>query len=244
MDSSLVVGFLSGIAGLAIAVMVLGPDSPKKKKKDGRQEEPRPPKVERMQEDLQLPEQTQYLPIADLPQGPPPRSFYTRENAWVPGMRMGVMVPDGMIRDSYPFPLGATPFPIPPESGIVNTYAPNLPPASFRRPFPFVNSLDLGLVGPHPGLDGLPVVGLGAKVGILSLVGTRPPGAKNEILNLFARPIAPVDDQYEFRVQDRDGFVINLDQRYLEDKQVITGITGKPGEWLVTLDSPYTFVWR
>ncbi len=66
------------------------------------------------------------------------------------------------------------------------------------------------------------------KAGILTSTNVSvSPG--NRILNLFRRPIAPLQDLWEYQVQDKDGFVIRLDNKYIEDGDIITHIIGKEG---------------
>jgi len=53
-----------------------------------------------------------------------------------------------------------------------------------------------------------------------------------EILNFYRRPIAPMQDLWENTVQDKDGFIIYLeDKKLIEDGDVIEHITGKDGKW-------------
>lgn len=62
------------------------------------------------------------------------------------------------------------------------------------------------------------------KIGILT--------KENEILNLFRRPIAPMQELWEYQVQDKDGFVIKLNEKkYIENGDVIPNIIGKSGPW-------------
>ncbi len=56
------------------------------------------------------------------------------------------------------------------------------------------------------------------------------------ILNLYRRPIAPLQDLFEYSVQDKDGFIIPLrETKYLEDGDIIKNIRGKEskGSWKV-----------
>lgn len=62
------------------------------------------------------------------------------------------------------------------------------------------------------------------KIGILT--------KEKEILNLFQRPIAPMQDLWEYQVQDKNGFVIKLEEKkYIENGDVIPFVIGKNGPW-------------
>lgn len=79
------------------------------------------------------------------------------------------------------------------------------------------------------------------KVGILTSFR-----GKNTILNLFMRPIAPNQNLWEYQVQDKNGFIIKLDQtRYLEDGDEIKNIIGKHdmGPWRVHMFAQNKYVW-
>lgn len=55
---------------------------------------------------------------------------------------------------------------------------------------------------------------------------------ENELLNLFRRGIAPVQDVWEYMVQDKDGFVIKLEnRRYINDGDVVDHVIGKGGPY-------------
>jgi len=49
------------------------------------------------------------------------------------------------------------------------------------------------------------------------------------ILNVYAKPIAPLQDLYRYSVQDKDGFIVPLEETYLEDGDVIRSVPGKEG---------------
>lgn len=87
------------------------------------------------------------------------------------------------------------------------------------------------------------------KVGILTLINERKGDTdhkehKENILNLYRRPIAPLQDLFEYSVQDRDGFIILLKHKnLLEDKDIIRYIPGKPGEWIFHDFVQNKYVW-
>lgn len=72
------------------------------------------------------------------------------------------------------------------------------------------------------------------RIGILKTVDL----TEDSILNLYRRAISPRNDLYEYRVKDKDGFIIDLDQTYLENEDVIDSLPGKEsmGAWDVSID--------
>ncbi len=55
----------------------------------------------------------------------------------------------------------------------------------------------------------------------------------DKIMNLYRRPIAPLQDLFEYSVQNKDGFVIPLRDQYLENGDIIENIPGIRGKWKV-----------
>lgn len=82
------------------------------------------------------------------------------------------------------------------------------------------------------------------KIGLL--IQENPKGKYNtKIMNLYRRPIAPLQDLFEYVTQDRDGFLIPLVQtKYLEDGDILKNITGKPGLWKakIFVNDKYVFM--
>jgi hypothetical protein len=69
---------------------------------------------------------------------------------------------------------------------------------------------------------------------------------KDAILNLYIRPIAPGQDVWEYQVEDKDGFVIPLDNRsFIEDGDIVKYIPGKRdmGPWKANIFSGNRYVW-
>ena len=57
-------------------------------------------------------------------------------------------------------------------------------------------------------------------------------GKDSELLNLFRRAIAPVQDVWEYMVQDRDGFIIKLEnRRFIENGDIVDHVIGKGGPY-------------
>ena len=74
------------------------------------------------------------------------------------------------------------------------------------------------------------------KVGIVS--------QEDKIMNLYRRPIAPLQDLFEYNVQDKDGFIINLKGvQFLEDGDILDDVIGKPGKWIVHDFVKNKYVW-
>ena len=110
----------------------------------------------------------------------------------------------------------------------IGTIKPNIFEPSPR----FVSSVDLDA----PGRE---VMSSWSKLGLLLSNDPEP-----KILNLYGRPIAPMQDLYQYRVEDKDGFVIPLEQnRFLEQGDQVSHIPGKPGVWKVKLYQTSKYVW-
>lgn len=157
-----------------------------------------------------------------------------------PGIPMGVPVPAGTLKatDGYysytpgygsrgglgeDFPYQQRPL----TSG--DFFRPGVSPSSFigsvdaYAPFPEVNT-------PWE------------KAGILT--STR--HEKNAILNLYRRPISPMQELWEYQVQDKDGFMIKLDRvKYLEDGDLVHDVIGKHGlgPWRAHVFVRNKYVW-
>lgn len=66
----------------------------------------------------------------------------------------------------------------------------------------------------------------------------------HKLLNLWSRPIIPLQDIFQYQAEDKNGFIIPLrDTRYLEDGDVVNNIPGKPGVWRVDLFQTSKYVW-
>jgi hypothetical protein len=83
------------------------------------------------------------------------------------------------------------------------------------------------------------------KAGILTSTVIRK-GGEDEILNLYRRPIAPLQDLWEYQVQDKNGFVIKLENvKYLENGDLVQHVIGKQGlgPWKVHIFVTNKYVW-
>lgn len=81
------------------------------------------------------------------------------------------------------------------------------------------------------------------KTGILTNIQNNN-STENELLNLYRKPIAPLQDLFEYTVQDKNGFIIRLEHTdFLEDGDIIPHITGKNGKWKVHKYIDNKWVW-
>lgn len=81
------------------------------------------------------------------------------------------------------------------------------------------------------------------KIGIVQTVNE----SDTTIMNLYRRPIAPLQDLYEYAVQDKDGFIVPLvGVAYLEDGDIVNTIPGREslGKWQVNIyvNNKYVYV--
>lgn len=80
------------------------------------------------------------------------------------------------------------------------------------------------------------------KIGILTTVNP----SEDTILNLFRRPIAPLQDLFEYTTQDKNGFVIPLERRSLiENDDIIERVRGyeNKGPWRANIFVNNKFIW-
>jgi hypothetical protein len=67
----------------------------------------------------------------------------------------------------------------------------------------------------------------------------------HELLNLYRRAIAPVQDVWEYTVQDKNGFIIKLENRkFIENGDVVDHVIGKGGPFKahVFVQNKYIYV--
>jgi hypothetical protein len=112
------------------------------------------------------------------------------------------------------------------------------PPLALERP---VAPRNISFVGSADSFSPAPEVRTQwEKVGLLTSVRHE----KDAIMNLFRRPIAPLQDLWEYNAQDKNGFVIKLKQtNFLEDGDVVQHVIGKEGPWRVHIFSDNKWVW-
>jgi hypothetical protein len=153
----------------------------------------------------------------------------------IPGRPMGVPVPQNAMRDTNERMNRRM-------SGASNGYR-NATLESFGSPFGLIN-------GPVPSTPFYGSVDAWApfrpigtdyeKVGILTSANG------DHILNLFRRPIAPVQELWEYAAEDKNGFFIRLNTtRYLEDGDLVHHVDGKAGmgPWTVHMYVTNKYIW-
>lgn len=117
-------------------------------------------------------------------------------------------------------------------------YGPNVPVANV----PFFGSVNS--YAPFP-----EVITPWEKSGILTSISTPEldlagrGGTSPQILNLYRRPIAPLQDLWEYQVQDKNGFVIKLHAKYLQNGDIVPHVTGKEGSWRVHDYVQNKYIW-
>jgi len=99
---------------------------------------------------------------------------------------------------------------------------------------PFISSVNA--FAPFPEVDSAY-----EKRGILQTVDEN----DTTILNVYARPIAPLQDLFRYTVQDKDGFIVPLEQNYLENGDIVPEVVGKEalGKWRFRDFVKDKFVW-
>lgn len=105
-----------------------------------------------------------------------------------------------------------------------------------RSPSPdggFFKPYGVGTISSQPSFSPFPEAGgEWEKVGILTQDGATGEGT---IMNVFRKPIAPLQDLFQYTVQDRDDFIIRLNSTgLLEDGDKVTDIPSKAGTWTFT----------
>jgi len=192
---------------------------------------------------------------------------YGGQNGPAVGKPMHVPVPAGTLKDYndryrntvsggyaggnnlYPPPPSmSTPgyYTPPPVQPYYPSYSPPAYPPTFTptsrylpdSPYPVAPSAWFGSV--NPGAPFPPVAPAWQPAGLL----TREGQPESELLNLYRRPIAPLQEVWEYVAQDKNGFMINLAaQRYLNDGDLIHHVIGKGGPWRVHLSAGSKWVW-
>lgn len=107
-------------------------------------------------------------------------------------------------------------------------YGPNIPVSNV----PFIGSVNA--YAPFPEVNNP-----WEKAGVLSSQS-----GKERLLNLYRRPIAPLQDLWEYQVQDKNGFVIKLNAKYLQNGDIVHHITGEEGgPWKVHDYVQNKYIW-
>ena len=121
-------------------------------------------------------------------------------------------------------------------------------PGGFFRPYGGRTGHSTGFFGSASSFSPYPeIASAWEKVGLLTTTETSGPNVgKGVILNLFRRPIAPMHEVWEYRVEDRDGFFIVLpNQNEIRDGDEIPSVVGKGdlGPWKVSLFVKNKWIW-
>lgn len=101
---------------------------------------------------------------------------------------------------------------------------------------PFISSVSS--YSPYPAVESC-----WEKIGILtSSLSDANPNSEKNLLNLYRRPIAPIQHLWEYQVQDAAGFVIKLKDREIRNGDSIT-VPGKQGTWTAKLFTKDKWIW-
>lgn len=66
----------------------------------------------------------------------------------------------------------------------------------------------------------------------------------SEILNAYRRPIAPLQDLFEYMAQDKNGFIIKLHEKYLNNGDIVPRIIGKGGPFRLHAFEQNKWIWQ
>lgn len=143
-------------------------------------------------------------------------------------------IQDVYIPEKIPGHLVGEPMNVPVPIGTMRQFSPRLN-HQFTRTAPglhFIGSVDA--YAPFKDVDTQY-----ERIGILTSLDNK------EILDLFRRPIAPLQDLWQYEARDKNDFFIQLRQtRYIENNDIIDHIDGKQGPFRahVYLDNKYVWV--
>lgn len=184
----------------------------------------------------------------------PARSAYDSVNMGpTPGRMLNIPVPQGSLKttnEHYKYPFYYQQKPLAPYD-FFKPYGPNAssmqngllyaddPFYTKDRPYlEFSNTGDVPFIGSVNSYAPFAEVQTPwEKSGILTKIG------EEQILNIYRRPIAPVNDIFEYMVQDKDGFMIPLKNTFLENEDVVNYIPGKGGPWKVHIYVNNKYIW-
>ena len=179
-----------------------------------------------------------------------------------PGKPMNVPVPSGMLKDTndrYRNTVGVAPTPQypPPPFGYPSQYVPypqpQYPPYYPTQQYPYPQPYNPYPSSPfpvapsawfssvNPGAPFVPIDPAWQRAGILTRVDQP---NHSELLNLYRRPIAPLQEVWEYAAQDKNLFWLSLAaQRYLNDGDIVENVIGKGGPWRVHLMAGNKWSW-
>lgn len=175
-----------------------------------------------------------------------------------PGGFMGIPIPQGSLKktsEKFSYPFYYQKKPLSPYD-FFKPYGPNqssLQSEVVYADTPYYNNpLDIALQ--YTGTSSIPFIGSASsfapfpevqtpweKTGMIQTVNPD----NDTIMNLYRRPIAPLQDLWEYTVQDKDGFVVPLKARYLENGDIIKSVPGREnlGSWKVNIYNNNKWIW-
>lgn len=186
---------------------------------------------------------------------------YSRGDGPYPGLMMNVPVPAGSLKLSseyYKYPFYYQQKPLAPYD-YFKPYGPNQ--ASLQNDIvvadtPFYKRDPVYSPGVYSGIPGtVPFISSVSsyapfpevqtaweKTGMLQTLDP----SDNTVLNLYRRSVAPLQDLFEYSVQDKDGFITPLrGVNYLEDGDIVPTVEGKEslGKWKANIYVNNKYVW-
>lgn len=179
-------------------------------------------------------------PFYKLYRGAPPYDYF---RPYGPNQKLkDVVVTDRSIydRSKQRMGFGFAANPNIPKGGLPK-YTPETLPKGFTpgytgsAPIPFYSSVSA--FAPFP-----EIYTPWEKVGVLTTVNPQ----DDSILELYRRPVAPLQDLFEYSVQDKNGFILQLrGTNYLRTGDIIPNVLGKEskGPWKVTQFIKNKWVW-
>jgi hypothetical protein len=137
-----------------------------------------------------------------------------------------------------------SPYNSPSQYGFPTTSKPPMSHGFFKPYGPFESLDDIQFIGSVNAYAPFPEVNTPwEKCGLLTSVDIE----EGQILNLFRRPIAPLQDLWQYSVQDKDNFIIQLrEHKLIENGDIIPPIVGKEkyGAWKATIFVQNKYIWN
>lgn len=192
------------------------------------------------------------------------RPYSERYPGPFPGRPMGVPVPAGALKissEAFNGPYGSVPlgdsFPYnlkPYPNDYFRPYGPNAPlvstiQSSGSNPQDYFGTGRMPAVGSSNAFAPFPEVNTAwEKAGVLTSLDSGREAVKSgaNILNLYRRPIAPAQDLWEYSVQDKNNFIMKLeDVKYLDNGDIVNHVDGKEGmgPWKVKMYINNKWIW-
>lgn len=184
---------------------------------------------------------------------------YGNRDGPIPGGFMGIPVPQASLKmtsEAYGYPFHYQKKPLSPydyfkpygpnqsslQSEIVPSDSPFYNIASTFPGLGYTGSGEIPFIGSSSSFAPFPEVQTAwEKTGMIQTVNPN----DDTIMNLYRRPIAPLQDLWEYTVQDKNGFVVPLKSQYLEDGDIIKSVPGREslGSWKVNIYNNNKWIW-